>query len=89
MNSLLNLYAIRRVRTTNDRNGKTEKQKFKGSLMDCLGNLKHQSSCLLKHTQTKSIKFGLVVEYKKINNFLQKCCRNEVGRLVPDLFLFF
>ena len=72
MNSLLNLYAIRRVRTTNDRNGKTEKQKFKGSLMDCLGNLKHQSSYLLKHKHTKSIKFGQVVEYKKINNFLQK-----------------
>ena len=71
-NSLLNLYAVRTVRTTNDRNDKTEKQKFKGSLMDCLGNLKHQSSYLLKHTHTKSLKFGQVVEYKKINNFLQK-----------------
>ena len=39
------------------------------------------------------MKFGQLIEYDKINIFLQKSWRNhaenEAGRLVPDLFLFF
>ena len=37
----------------NDQNGKTEKQEFKGSLMDCFDILKQQSSYFLKHTYIK------------------------------------
>ena len=40
-----------------------------------------------KHNQT--MKFGQLIQYKKRNIFLQKSCKNETGRLVPDLFLFF
>ena len=39
----------------NDQNGKTEKQEFKGSLMDCFDILKQQSSYFLKHTYIKRI----------------------------------
>ena len=38
---------------TNDQNGKTEKQEFKGSLIDCLNILKQQSSYFLKHTNIR------------------------------------
>ena len=34
----------------NDLNGKTEKQEFKGSLMDCFDILKQRLSSFLKHT---------------------------------------
>ena len=34
------------------------------------------------------MKFGQLIEYNKRNIFLQKSCKNEAGRLVPDLFLF-
>ena len=37
----------------------------------------------------QTLKFGQVVEYNKTNIFLQKSCRNEAGRLAPDLSLFF
>ena len=37
----------------NNQNGKTEKQEFKGSLMDCFDILKQQSSYFLKHTYIK------------------------------------
>ena len=36
----------------------------------------------------QTMKFGQLVEYNKINIFLQKSCKNETGRLVPDHFLF-
>ena len=36
------------------------------------------------------MKFGQLIEYKKINIFLPKNhVQNEAGRLVPDLILFF
>ena len=37
----------------------------------------------------QTMKFGQLMEYSKRNISLQKSCRKEVGRLVPDLFLFF
>ena len=37
----------------------------------------------------QTIKIGQLIEYNKRYIFLQKLCENEVGRLVPDLFLFF
>ena len=37
----------------------------------------------------QTMKFGQLKEYNKRNIFLQKLCRNEAGRLVPDPFLFF
>ena len=37
----------------NDQNRKTEKQEFKGSLMDCFDIFKQQSSYFLKHTYIK------------------------------------
>ena len=36
----------------------------------------------------RTMKFGQLVVYNKINVFLQKSCR-KWDRLVPDLFLFF
>ena len=35
------------------------------------------------------MKFGRLIEYNKRYIFLQNRVENEVGRLVPDLFLFF
>ena len=35
------------------------------------------------------MKYGQLIEYNVKNIFLQKSLRNEAGRLVPDLFLFF
>ena len=37
----------------------------------------------------QTMKFGQLVEYKVKNTFLQKSCKNEPGRLVPDFFCFF
>ena len=37
----------------------------------------------------QTMKFGQLIEYNKRNTFLQKYAKNEAGRLVPDLFLFF
>ena len=36
----------------------------------------------------QAVKLGQLIEYKKRNIFLQKYTEDEVGRLVPDLFLF-
>ena len=35
------------------------------------------------------MKFGQLIGYNKRNIFLQKSCKNEAGRLFPDLFLLF
>ena len=35
------------------------------------------------------LKFGQVIECKKINFFFKNHVENEAGRLVPNLFLFF
>ena len=35
------------------------------------------------------MKLSRLIDNNKRNTFLQKLCRNEAGRLVPDLFLFF
>ena len=37
---------------------------------------------------SKTMKFGKLIEYNKINIFLQKNTENEAGRLVPDYFCF-
>ena len=37
----------------------------------------------------QTIKFGQLIEYNMRNILLEKSCRNEVGRIVPDLFFFF
>ena len=37
----------------------------------------------------QTMKFGQLIECNKGNIFLQNYAENEVGRLVPDLFLFF
>ena len=34
------------------------------------------------------MKFGRLVDYNKRNIFFKNNAENEVGRLVPDLFLF-
>ena len=44
---------------------------------------------LLPNIGNQEIKFGQLTKYSVRNIFLQKSCRNEVGRLVPDLFVFF
>ena len=36
----------------------------------------------------QTMKFGKLIEYNKINIFLQKNTENEAGRLVPDYFCF-
>ena len=35
------------------------------------------------------MKLGQLIGYNMIKIFPEKLCRNEAGRLVPDLFLFF
>ena len=35
------------------------------------------------------MKLGQLIEHINRNIFLQKLCRNKVGKLVPDLFFFF
>ena len=37
----------------------------------------------------QTMKLGQVIEYNNINIFFKNHAQNEVGRLVPDLFLFF
>ena len=38
---------------------------------------------------SQAMKFGQLIQYNKKNIFLQKSCRNDAGKLVPDCFLFF
>ena len=40
-----------------------------------------------KNNQT--IKFGQLIEHNKRNTFFKNYAKNEVGRVVPDVFLFF
>ena len=47
------------------------------------------SSNISRSKDNQTLKVGQVIEYNKRNIFLQKSCKNEAGRLVPDLFLFF
>ena len=47
----------------------------------------HINSKILKGNQT--MKLGQLMEYNNRNIFLQNYAKNEVGRLVSDLFLFF
>ena len=35
------------------------------------------------------MKFGQVIEHNKRNTFFKNYAKNEVGRVVPDVFLFF
>ena len=35
------------------------------------------------------MEFGQVIEYKKETYFFKNHAKNEAGRLVPDLFLYF
>ena len=44
---------------------------------------------ILKSKGDRAMKFDQLIEYNMRNVFLQKSCKNEAGRLVPDLFLFF
>ena len=37
----------------------------------------------------QTMKFGQVIEYNKRNIFVNNHAKNEVDRLVPDLFCFF
>ena len=39
--------------------------------------------------EEKTMKFGQVIEYSKINTFFKNHGENEAGRLVPDTFLLF
>ena len=41
----------------------------------------------IKGNQT--MRFCQLIEYNKINIFIQKSCQNNEGRLVPDLFFLF
>ena len=42
-----------------------------------------------QHKGNQTMKFSQLIEHNKRNIFLQSYAENEVGRLVPDLFLFF
>ena len=47
---------------------------------------------LLNISQSKgnqTMKFAQLIEYNKKNIFLQKLCKNEAGKLVPEPFFFF
>ena len=37
----------------------------------------------------QTMKFGQFIEYYRSNIFFKNYAENELGRLVPDLFLFF
>ena len=37
----------------------------------------------------QAMKFGKLIDYNVKNIFLQTSCRNEEGRLIPDIFWFF
>ena len=37
----------------------------------------------------QTMKFGQFIEYYRSNIFFKNYAKNELGRLVPDLFLFF
>ena len=49
----------------NDQNGKTERQEFKGSLMDCFDILKQQSSYFLKHICIKLMQSRAFISEKE------------------------
>ena len=36
-----------------------------------------------------AMKFRQLIEYKVRNSFVQKSVKGDVGRLVPDIFVFF
>ena len=43
---------------------------------------------ILKSKSNQAMKFSRLIEYNR-NIFLQIHCKNKVGRLISDLFLFF
>ena len=48
-----------------------------------------QYYCPISHevkTTNQTMKFGQLIENSNRNIFLQKPCKNKVGRLVPELF---
>ena len=49
---------------------------------------KHILPNISGNKSNQPIKLGQLIDYIKRNMFLQKLCRTEAGRLVPDLFIF-
>ena len=49
----------------------------------------HILSNISRSKSNNSVKRGQLLEYKKRSIFLQKSCKNEAERLVPDLSLYF
>ena len=48
----------------------------------------HMMSGISRSKGSQAMKFGQLMEDNTRNIFLQKSCRNEAGRLAPDLLLF-
>ena len=49
----------------------------------------HILSNISRSKSNNSVKRGQLLEYNKRSIFLQKSCKNEAERLVPDLSLYF
>ena len=49
----------------------------------------HILPSFLGSKSNQALKCGKLIKLNVRNIFLQKSCKNEAGRLVPDLFLFF
>ena len=49
----------------------------------------HILSNIPRSKDNKKMKFGQVIEYNRRNVFLQNHAKNEAGKLVPHLLVFF
>ena len=49
----------------------------------------HILPSISRSKDNQAMKFRQLIEYKVRNSFVQKSIKSDVGRLVPDIFVFF
>ena len=49
----------------------------------------HILPSISRSKDNQAMKFRQLIEYKVRNSFVQKSIKGDVGRLVPDIFVFF
>ena len=49
----------------------------------------HILPSISRSKDNQAMKFRQLIEYKVRNSFVQKSVKGDVGRLVPDIFVFF
>ena len=73
------------------KNGLIRKIRLTSKFMTLLPGLQtiviHTLPNISQNKDNQTMRSGQLIEYNKIIIFLQKLCRNETGRLVPEIYL--